>query len=146
MSSDPAESTDENAQQHSEQPDTEVETDAASSPLTIDLPDGSASIAEAIHTHREMLHNPSENGLAADEDISHLSEAIGDLSQQLQASQKSRQEVDETVTELERTVAHQQRQIQELHAVVESLMEILGTSTAWESFERAAEDSEHTTE
>ena len=146
MSSDPAESTDENARQHSEQPDTEVETDAASSPLTIDLPDGSASIAEAIHTHREMLHNPSENGLAADEDISHLSEAVGDLSQKLQQSTKKRQEADATVDELERTVSHQQRQIQELHAVVESLLDILGTSTQWDSFEAAAEETEQKSE
>jgi len=145
MSSDTAE-PEEKAREHSERPDTEVETDTASSPLTIDLPDGSASIAEAIHAHREMLHNPSENGLAADEDISHLSEAVGELSQKLQQSKKQRQEADSQVTELERTIAHQQRQIQELHAVVESLMDILGTETEWESFESPPEDADHTTE
>ncbi len=146
MSSDTAESTDENGRQHSERPDTEVDTDTASSPLTIDLPDGSATIAEAIHAHREMLHNPSENGLAADEDISHLSEAVGDLSQKLQQSTKKRQEADAKVTELERTVSHQQRQIQELHSVVESLMDILGTSAEWDSFGSETTDPEHTSE
>lgn len=146
MSSDTAETTDEQTRQHSEQTDTELDTGAASSPLTIDLPDGSASIAEAIHTHRDILHNPSENGLAADEDISHLSEAVGDLSQKLQQSTQQRQEVDATVDELEMTVAHQQRQIQELHAVIESLMDILGTSTDWDSFDSETVDSEHATE
>jgi len=142
MTSETAEHSEETAQQHSEQPETDVRTDAASSPLTIDLPDGSASIAEAIHTHREMLHNPAANGLAAEEDISHLSEAVGDLSQKLQQEKKQRQEADSTVDELERTVSHQQRQIKELHAVVESLMDILGTSTQWDSFESEAEAEE----
>ncbi len=145
MSSDTAD-PEKKARQHSERPDTEVETDTAPSPLTIDLPDGTASIAEAIGAHREMLHNPAENGLASDEDISHLSEAIGDLSKNLQQSKKKQQGAGSQVTELERTVAHQQRQIQELHAVVESLMDILGTATEWDSFEGAAEGAEHTTE
>jgi len=153
MSSDTAD-PEEKGHQHSEQHDTEVETDTATSPLTIDLPDGTASIAEAIAAHREMLHNPNENGLAADEDISHLSEAVGELSQNLQQSRRKQQEATSQVTELERTVAHQQRQIQELHAVVESLMDILGTKTEWDSFEAAAEDAaedatedaEHSTE
>jgi len=145
MSSDTAD-PEEKTQQHSEQPDTEVETDTAPSPLTIDLPDGTASIAEAISAHREMLHNPAENGLAADEDISHLSEAVGDLSQNLQQSKQNQQKTDSQVTELERTVAHQQRQIQELHAVVESLMDILGTETEWDSFEQEAVEPEQTDE
>ncbi len=146
MTSETAEHSEDTAQQHSEQPETDVSTDAASSPLTIDLPDGSATVAEAIHTHRDMLHNPSENGLAAEEDISHLSEAVGDLSQKLQQSTKKRQEADATVDELERTVSHQQRQIEELHAVVESLLDILGTSTQWDSFEAAAEETEQKSE
>jgi len=146
MNSETAETADEQSHHHSDESNAEVDTDAAPSPLTIDLPDGTASIAEAIGAHREMLHNPSENGLASDEDISHLSEAVGDLSQNLQQSKQNQQEADSQVTELERTVAHQQRQIQELHAVVESLMDILGTETEWDSFETAAEDAEHSTE
>ena len=146
MSSDTAEGTDENDRQHSDRPDTKVDTDTASNPLTIDLPDGSATVAEAIHAHRDMLHNPSENGLAADEDISHLSEAVGELSQKLQQSKKKRQEADTKVSELERTVSHQQRQIQELHSVVESLLDILGTSAEWDSFDAETADPEQTAE
>jgi len=153
MSSDTVETADEQTHHHSDGSDAEVDTDAASDPLTIDLPDGTANIAEAIRANRDVLHNPSENGLAADEDISHLSEAVGDLSQKLQQSKQKRQEAEakrqETesrVDELEMTVAHQQRQIQELRSVVESLMDILGTSTEWESFDSEAVDSEHATE
>ncbi|MFW6320734.1 MAG: hypothetical protein ACOC0Z_02695 [Halohasta sp.] len=146
MSSDRGETTDENPRQHSGRTDTEVDTDAASNPLTIDLPNGSASVAEAIQAHGEVLQNPSENGLAAEEDISHLSEAVGELSQKLQQSTKKRQEAESKVDELERTVSHQQRQLQELHSVVESLMDILGTSTEWDSFESEAGDAEDTNE
>lgn len=146
MSSDSAETANENSRQHGGRADTEVDTDAASNPLTIELPNGSASVAEAIQAHGDVLQNPSENGLAAEEDISHLSEAVGELSQKLQQSKKKRREAESKVDELERTVSHQQRQIQELHSVVESLMDILGTSTEWDSFESGAVDSEETNE
>ncbi|PSQ59923.1 MAG: hypothetical protein BRD23_03265 [Halobacteriales archaeon SW_9_67_25] len=91
--------------------------DSESQPLTIALPDGSASVSDAIVTHREMLIEPQEHGLATDEEITHLSEARSQIS------------------ELQETVERQQRQIEELQSTVTSLAEILGTEAEWQTFD-----------
>ncbi|MES3516318.1 MAG: hypothetical protein PPP58_01510 [Natronomonas sp.] len=144
MSSDTAEAPEE-TRRHGGESDTGNETDAVSEPLTIDLPDGSTSVADAIRTNRDALHNPSESGLATEEDIEHLSEAVEELSKQLQEETERREEAEAAINELEMTVSRQQRQIHELRSVVESLTEILGTSAEWDAFrsdETATEDTD----
>ena len=104
-------------------------------PLTIDLPDGSASVSDAILSHREMLRAPEEHGLATNEDITHLSEAMDTLSTEIEETGQESEETREEVEELRETVERQRRQIVELQATVDSLAEILGTSTEWETFD-----------
>jgi len=104
-------------------------------PLTIELPDGSASVSDAILSHREMLRAPEEHGLATDEDITHLSEAMDTLSTEIEETGQESEETREEVAELRETVERQRRQIDELQATVDSLAEILGTSTEWETFD-----------
>lgn len=107
-------------------------TDA--SPLTIELPDGSSSVSEAILAHREMLRAPSEHGLATDEDVTHLSEAAETLSTKIQEADRRGEETKSEVETLQETVERQQKQIEELRATVDSLAEILGTATEWQEF------------
>ena len=107
-------------------------TDA--SPLTIELPDGSSSVSEAILAHREMLRAPSEHGLATDEDVTHLSEAAETLSTKIQEADRRGEETESDVETLRETVERQQQQIEELRATVDSLAGILGTATEWEEF------------
>lgn len=108
------------------------------SPLTIELPDGSSSVSEAILAHREMLRAPSEHGLATDEDVTHLSEAAETLSTKIQEADRRGEETQSEVETLRETVARQHKQIAELRATVDSLAEILGTATEWEEFEADA--------
>ena len=104
-------------------------------PLTIELPDGSASVSDAILAHREMLRGPEEHGLATGEDITHLSEAMDTLSTEIEETGQESEETREEVEQLRETVERQRRQIVELQATVDSLAEILGTSTEWETFD-----------
>jgi len=104
------------------------------SPLTIELPDGSSSVSEAILAHREMLRAPGEHGLATDEDVTHLSEAAETLSTKIQEADRRGEETRSEVETLRETVARQRKQIEELRATVDSLAEILGTATEWEEF------------
>ena len=104
-------------------------------PLTIELPDGSANVSDAILAHREMLRAPEEHGLATGEDITHLSEAMDTLSTEIEETGQESKETREEVEQLRETVEHQRRQIDELQATVDSLAEILGTSTEWETFD-----------
>jgi chromosome segregation ATPase len=132
-------------------------------PLQIALPDGSASVSDAIVTHREMLRDPEEHGLATEQDVTHLSEAIESLSANIsetnQKHDESRSQIDDlqSVVEQQRgqldelqDVAEQQRgqiddlqsvveqqrgQIDELQSMVTSLAGILGTETEWDTFE-----------
>ena len=108
------------------------------SPLTIELPDGSSSVSEAILAHREMLRAPSEHGLATDEDVTHLSEAAETLSTKIQEADRRGEETQSEVETLRETVTRQHRQIEELRATVDSLAEILGTATEWEEFDEEA--------
>ena len=108
------------------------------SPLTIELPDGSSSVSEAILAHREMLRAPGDHGLATDEDVTHLSEAAETLSTKIQEADQRGEETQSEVETLRETVARQHRQIEELRATVDSLAEILGTATEWEEFEEEA--------
>lgn len=104
--------------------------------LTIALPDGSESVAEAMLAHRRMLTNPADNGLAASEEVAELREAVEalsaavpeDLGEEMAALEAS---VDEVADGLDR----QQRQIQELGETVARLAEILGTSVEFRSID-----------
>ncbi|PSP52129.1 hypothetical protein BRC60_00910, partial [Halobacteriales archaeon QH_1_68_42] len=76
-----------------------------------------------------------EHGLATGEDITHLSEAMDTLSTEIEETGQESEETREEVAELRETVERQRRQIVELQATVDSLAEILGTSTEWETFD-----------
>ena len=113
---------------------------ASPSPLTIELPDGSSSVSEAILSHREMLRSPQEHGLATDEDVTHLSEAAETLSTKIQETDKRGEETQSEVETLQETVARQRKQIEELRATVDSLAGILGTATEWTAFDAGGTD------
>lgn len=119
----------------------ESETHAAttdtpeSQPLTITLPDGSASISDAIVTHREMLIEPQEHGLATSEEITHLSEAMEQLSDDIDGTGEQYEEAHSQISALQDIVDQQQQQINELESVVSSLAEILGTEAEWQTFD-----------
>ncbi|WP_415378908.1 hypothetical protein [Halosimplex sp. TS25] len=108
---------------------------AASNGLKIALPEGSESVSDAIVTHREMLREPDQHGLATDEDITHLSEAMEKYSEAVDDINQQYDETDSDIAELQEVVQHQQAQIDELQSMVTSLAEILGTETEWRSFE-----------
>lgn len=132
MSSEPTDSN-----PNVEQEDTRESTeDAANSRgLTIALPEGSTSVSDAIVTNREMLREPREHGLATEEDITHLSEAMEGLSAKVQTATANSHETKSTVEELQAVVEQQRRQIEELQSMVASLADILGTEAEWETFE-----------
>jgi methyl-accepting chemotaxis protein len=115
--------------------DAGVETGTAAEPLTITLPDGSESVSDAILAHREMLRAPDQHGLATAEDIEHLTEAMENLSGQVQEATGRAAAAEESAEDLEEVVARQREQIQELQSVVGSLADILGTSTTWRTFD-----------
>jgi len=119
----------EEAEHNSQTEDTE-----ASPGLTIELPDGSTSVADAIITNREMLSNPQEYEIATEEDITHLSEAMESLSAKIEKTDRQYEESQSRVTELEDLVERQQRQINELQSMITSLTEILGTEVEWTTF------------
>jgi chromosome segregation ATPase len=113
-------------------PDTETSDE---SPLTIALPDGSESVSDAIIAHREMLSEPRDHGLATEQDITHLSEAVEGLSTDIEGLSQQYEEDRPAITELQNVVEQQQRQIRELQSMVTSLAEILGTETEWQTFD-----------
>ena len=151
---------DSNADAEQDQPADET-TEA--NPLQIALPDGSASVSDAIVTHREMLRDPQEHGLATEQDVTHLSEAIESLSANIsetnQKHDESRSQIDDLqdvaeqqreqiddlqsvveqqrgqIDDLQSVVEQQRGQIDELQSMVSSLAGILGTETEWETFE-----------
>jgi peptidoglycan hydrolase CwlO-like protein len=110
-------------------------------PLKIELPDGSESVSDAILSHREMLQAPDDNGLATEEEITHLTEAIESLSAEVQETGQQLDETQTDVDEVKDTVARQQQQIEELQSAVNSLAEILGTSTEWRRFDEDETDN-----
>lgn len=117
-------------------PEPAIEERSGEGALTITLPDGSESVSEAMLTHRRMLTNPADNGLAAAGDLEGLREAVEalsaavpeDLDEEMAALEAS---VDEVADGLDR----QQRQIQELGETVARLAEILGTSVEFRSID-----------
>ncbi|MFB6252123.1 MAG: hypothetical protein ABEI27_10650 [Halobellus sp.] len=113
-------------------PDTKASDE---SPLTIALPDGSESVSDAIIAHREMLTEPRDHGLATDQDITHLSEAVEGLSTDIEELSRQHDEERPAITELQNVVEQQQQQIRELQSMVTSLAEILGTETEWRTFD-----------
>lgn len=111
--------------------------DANDSPaLTISLPDGSTSVADAVVTNREMLCNPQDHEIATEEDITHLSEGMESLSTKVEKTNRKYEESQSRVTELEEVVEQQQRQIDELQSMVTSMAEILGTEAEWHTFDQ----------
>ena len=104
-------------------------------PLQITLPDGSASVSDAIVTHREMLREPQEHGLATEQEITHLSEAMESLSADITETSREHDESRSEIEELREVVATQREQIDELQSMVASLAGILGTETEWETFD-----------
>jgi chromosome segregation ATPase len=122
---DPADADD--AQPTDETPD--------ANPLQITLPDGSASVSDAIVTHREMLREPQEHGLATEQEITHLSEAMESLSADITETSREHDESRSEIEELREVVATQREQIDELQSMVASLAGILGTETEWETFD-----------
>ena len=163
MSSDAAESSTDAEQGGSQDSETVVPESASSQPLTIALPEGSQSVSDAILTHREMLRDPEEHGLATEQDVTHLSEAIESLSANIsetnQKHDESRSQIDDLqnvveqqrgqiddlqdvaeqqrgqIDDLQSVVEQQRGQIDELQSMVTSLAGILGTETEWDTFE-----------
>lgn len=135
MSSDAAESSTDAEQSGSQDSETVVPESASSQPLTIALPEGSQSVSDAILAHREMLRTPEEHGLATDQEITHLSEAIEGLSEDLTEVNQQYDGAQADVAELQEVIRQQQRQIDELRSTVTSLAEILGTGAEWEAFD-----------
>jgi hypothetical protein len=98
-------------------------------PLTITLPDGSESVSEAILSNRQMLTNPSENGLASAEETTEAREAIETLSEEIPEDLQG--EVETLRGSIEGMTARldrHERRIDELQETVQSLGEILGAS------------------
>ncbi|WP_229111108.1 DUF3450 domain-containing protein [Halapricum desulfuricans] len=127
MSSEPADSN----------PESPGDDESNSPRLTIALPDGSTSVSDAIVTNREMLREPQEHGLATQEEITHLSEAIEGLSEKAQTATTQSEQTQASVDELQAVVERQRRQIEELQSMVSSLADILGTEAEWETFDDA---------
>lgn len=137
MSSKPTTSNSSTEEDHAAEPDSNSQSEdtADSHALKIALPEGSESVSDAIVTHREMLREPEQHGLATDQDITHLSEAMETLSDDVDSVRQHHDEYDSDITELREVVEHQQEQIDELRSMVTSLAEILGTETEWRSFD-----------
>jgi chromosome segregation ATPase len=137
MSSEPEKSSPDIEQDASTESDGEPhsESPAESPTLTLTLPDGSESVSDAIVANREMLREPQENGLATEQDITHLSEAMEALSTEVDEVGTQSEETQSTVDELKTVVKQQQRQIDELQSMVASLTDILGTEADWQTFD-----------
>jgi chromosome segregation ATPase len=88
-------------------------------PLQIALPDGSASVSDAIVTHREMLRDPQEHGLATEQDVTHLSEAIESLSANITETSQEHDESRSRIEDLQDIVEQQRGQIEDLQEVAE---------------------------
>lgn len=121
------------AAENEDEPSAEGTT--ASHALTITLPEGSENVSDAIVTNREMLREPQDHGLATEQDITHLSEAIEGLSGKVEGVSNEYDETQDTVAELQSVVERQQRQIEELQSMVTSLTDILGTEAEWQTFD-----------
>lgn len=137
MSSKPPESNTDAEQDPAADADDAQPTDETpdANPLQITLPDGSASVSDAIVTHREMLREPQEHGLATEQEITHLSEAMESLSADITETSRDHDESRSEIEELREVVATQREQIDELQSMVASLAGILGTETEWETFD-----------
>lgn len=135
MSSDATGSATDAEQTGSSDSETTVPDDTSSQPLTIALPEGSQSVSDAILAHREMLRTPEGHGLATGQEVTHLSEAIEGLSEDIREVGQEYDGTQAEVAELQDVVERQQQQIEELRSAVASLAEILGTGTEWQAFD-----------
>lgn len=137
MSSEPRESSTGPEQDGAVESDADAPSGDAtdSHALTIALPEGCENVSDAIVTNREMLREPQEHGLATEQDITHLSEAIEGLSGKVEGVSNEYDETQDTVAELQSVVERQQRQIEELQSMVTSLTDILGTEAEWQTFD-----------
>ena len=82
-----------------------------------------------------MLREPQDHGLATEQEITHLSEAMESLSADITETSREHDESREEIEELREVVAQQREQIDELQSMVASLAGILGTETEWETFD-----------
>jgi hypothetical protein len=111
-------------------------------PLTIGLPDGSESVSEAILSHRQMLTNPSENGLVSASEAEDVRETVADLSERVpEELQDELAELETSVDDLVGRLDRQERQIGELRATVASLADILGASVEFQTFDEDEDDA-----
>ncbi|SEA06814.1 hypothetical protein SAMN04488065_1673 [Haloplanus vescus] len=107
-------------------------------PLTIALPDGSESVSEAILSHRQMLANPDEHGLASASAATDLREAVEEVSASVPDELDAElAQLEGAVDDVEERLDRQAREIEELQATVTSLAEILGASVEFETADEA---------
>ena len=105
-------------------------------PLTIELPDGTESVSEAILSNRQMLLDPDESAMASETEVVELTDWVEELAGKIaDVEQHQTETIEADVTDLETVVEEQRRQIEELRGAVESLADILGTTADWETFD-----------
>jgi methyl-accepting chemotaxis protein len=104
--------------------------------LTIELPDGTESVSEAILSNRQMLLDPDESAMASETEVVELTDWVEELAGKIaDVEQHQTETIEADVTDLETVVEEQRRQIEELRGAVESLADILGTTADWETFD-----------
>ncbi|CCQ37396.1 uncharacterized protein Nmlp_3262 [Natronomonas moolapensis 8.8.11] len=105
-------------------------------PLTIELPDGTESVSEAILSNRQMLIDPDESAMASETEVVELTDWVEELAGTIaDVEQHQTETIEAEVTDLEAVIEEQRRQIEELRGAVESLADILGTTADWETFD-----------
>lgn len=112
-------------------------------PLTIELPDGTESVSEAILSNRRMLLSPEESALASENEVVELIDWVEDLAAKIEGVETTQTEtiepgvddLESVVEEQQQVIETQRKQIDELRGAVESLADILGTTADWETFE-----------
>jgi|JXWS01.1.fsa_nt_gb hypothetical protein len=102
------------------------------SPLSLDLPEGSESVSEAIFSHRKMLTNPADHGLAVADEVVTLEARLEEMADVVE-ERTARHDT------LESSLKSQERQITELKQAIDSLAEVLGTSVEWQALETESE-------
>ncbi|MFT4910614.1 MAG: methyl-accepting chemotaxis protein [Natronomonas sp.] len=105
-------------------------------PLTIELPDGTESVSEAILSNRQMLLDPDESAMASETEVVELTDWVEELAGNIEdVEQHQTETIEADVTDLKTVVKNQRRQIEELRGAIESLADILGTTADWETFD-----------
>jgi chromosome segregation ATPase len=93
--------------------------------LTIALPEGCENVSDAIVTNREMLREPGEHGLATDEEITHLSEAIESVSGNVEAVSARCEDQGSEIEEIQATVEQQGQRIEDRDSEIDELRTIV---------------------